>query len=74
MPRTAVELGAPAMQLTLVIENVKGSEMVQQIIRRMGEQPLDAIMREPEIQELYQRLYARHRASIDIIGAALCAG
>ena len=66
--RTAVELGAPAMQLTLVIENVKGSEMVQQIIRRMGEQPLDSIMREPEIQELYQRLYARHRASIDIIG------
>ena len=66
--RTAVELGAPAMQLTLVIENVKGSEMVQQIIRRMGEQPLEAIMREPEIQELYQKLYGRHRASIDIIG------
>jgi hypothetical protein len=67
--RTAVELGAPAMQLTLVIENVKGSEMVQRIIRLMAAQPLDAIMREPEIQELYRKLYARHRASIEVIGA-----
>ncbi len=67
--RTAVELGAPAMQLTLVIENVKGSEMVQQIIRAMACKPLDAIMREPEIQDLYRKLYARHRSSIDVIGS-----
>ncbi len=66
--RTAVELGAPAMQLTLVIENVKGSEMVQRIIRLMREQPLEAIMREPEIQDLYRKLYARHRSSIEVIG------
>ena len=31
-PRTAVELGAPAMKLTLVIEAAKGSDIVQKII------------------------------------------
>lgn len=66
--KTAVELGAPAMQLTLVIENVKGSELVQHIIGRMREQPLEEIMREPRIQELYRQLHARHEASIDVIG------
>src|SRR5450755_2543833 len=33
--RTAVELGAPAMQLTLVIEATPGSDMVQKVIRWM---------------------------------------
>ncbi len=40
-PRTAVELGAPAMKLTLVIEGSKGSDTVQQIIRYMQRMPLD---------------------------------
>ncbi len=31
-PKTAVELGAPAMKLTLVIESSKGSDVVQRII------------------------------------------
>ena len=33
--KEAVDLGAPAMQLTLVIEGSKGSDMVQKIIRWM---------------------------------------
>ena len=33
--KTAVELGAPAMKLTLVVEGSKGSETVQKIIRWM---------------------------------------
>ena len=63
----AVELGAPAMQLTLVIEGSKGSDTVQQIIRWMRHLPLAEIMRQPEIQELYKPLYERHVRSIDII-------
>jgi hypothetical protein len=66
--KTAIELEAPAMKLTLVIEGVKGSEAVQDIIRRMRCQPLDEIIQEPSIQQLYTPLYDRHRRSIDIIG------
>jgi hypothetical protein len=63
----AVELRAPAMQLTLVIEGSKGSETVQKVIRWMRRMPLDQIMAQPEIQELYVPMYDRHIKSIDII-------
>ncbi len=65
--RTAVELGAPAMKLTLVIEGSKGSDVVQKIIRWMREIPLDQIVQQPEIQELYQPLYDRHLRNLEII-------
>jgi hypothetical protein len=64
---SAVELQAPAMQLTLVIEGSKGSEMVQQIIRWMREMPLAEIMQQPMIQELYKPLYERHIRTKDVI-------
>lgn len=63
----AVSLVAPATKLTLVIENSKGSETVQKIIRMMRGMPLAAIIDDPEIQGLYQPLYERHLRSIDLI-------
>ncbi|MFN3326695.1 MAG: phosphoesterase [Bryobacteraceae bacterium] len=63
---TAVNLAAPAMQLTLVIDNVP-SETVQQIIRLLAAEPLQAIMERPEIRRLYQPLYERHLQSIDLL-------
>ena len=66
--KTAVELGAPAMKLTLVIEAAKGSGIVQKAIRWMQRESLAQIVEEPEIQEIYGPLYARHLRSIDIIG------
>jgi len=63
----AVELREPAMQLTLVIESVKGSETIYKIIRWMRHRKLSEIMREPEIQSLYVPLHERHVRSIDII-------
>src|SRR5437764_8637596 len=65
--RTAVELGAPAMKLTLVIEAAKTSGIVQKIIRWMQRRPLAEIIAEPEIQALYEPLYRRHVESIDLI-------
>ena len=65
--RTAVELGAPAMKLTLVIEAAKGSGVVQKIIGWMQRRTLAEIIAEPEIQEIYQPLYRRHVESIDLI-------
>ncbi len=63
----AVQLGAPAMQLVLVIEAAKGSSAVHKIIRMMRTSTLDEIINDAEIQELYKPLYERHLKSIDII-------
>jgi hypothetical protein len=65
--KTAVELGAPAMQLTLVIEAAKGSDIVQKVIRWMQRRSLPEIMAEKEIQDLYGPLHERHLKSIGII-------
>jgi len=65
--KSAVELGAPAMKLTLVIEGVKGSCFVEKVIRWMRHSSLAEIMAQPEVKETYDPLYARHLASIDII-------
>ncbi len=63
----AVELKAPAMKLTLVIESAKGSEIIHKIIGWMRTCKLSEIAQQPEIQQLYAPLYERHIRSIDII-------
>jgi hypothetical protein len=64
---TAVDLGAPAMKLTLVIEGAKEPGLVEKVIRWMRQSSLAAIMAQPEIQALYAPLHERHVQSIDII-------
>jgi len=66
-PKTAVELGAPAMKLTLVIESSKGSDIVQRIIGYMQRMPLSEIVALPDIQEIFKPLYERHLNSLNII-------
>jgi hypothetical protein len=66
-PKTAVELGAPAMKLTLVIESSKGSDTVQKIIGYMQRMPLAEIAALPDIQEIFKPLYERHLKSLHII-------
>ena len=63
----AVELRAPAMKLTLVIESAKGSEIIHKIIRSMRHRTLGEIVLEPEIQSIYAPLHERHIRSIDVI-------
>ncbi len=65
--REAVELGAPAMKLTLVIEGTKGSDAVQTILRAMTHESLAAIIEKPQVQEWYRPLHERHLRSIGII-------
>ena len=64
---TAVEMGAPAMKLTLVIEAAKESGIVQRVIRWMQFRQLPEIIAEPEVQALFEPLYRRHLDSIEII-------
>ncbi|HTQ54853.1 MAG TPA: hypothetical protein VMI94_10355 [Bryobacteraceae bacterium] len=66
--KTAVELGAPAMKLTLVIEGTKGSGIVQKVIGWMQHRTLEEIACEPEIQALFKPLHERHLKSVDLIG------
>ena len=66
--KTAVELGAPAMKLTLVIEGAKGSAVIQKVIGWMQHRTLDSIAAEPEIQALFEPLYKRHLDSVGLIG------
>lgn len=63
----AVEMHAPAMKLTLVIEGSSGSKLVRQVIQLMQHQKLEEIAAQPEIQAEYQRLYERHLRIIDVI-------
>ncbi len=66
--KTAVELGAPAMKLTLVIEAAKGSGIVQKMIGWMQRRKLAEIVEEPEVQDLYDPLFRKHLDSIGVIG------
>ncbi len=66
--KTAVELGAPAMKLTLVIEAAKGSGVVQKIIGWMQHRKLEDIVETAEIQELFEPLFRKHLESIGLIG------
>lgn len=63
----AVEMQAPAMKLTLVIEGSSGPKLVQRIIDLMQHETLEQIVAQPEIQAEYQKLRQRHLSNIDII-------
>lgn len=66
----AVEMKAPAMKLTLVIEGSQGPDMVKRIIRAMQHQSLTEILAEPSIQTEYERLHRSHVRNIEVIREA----
>jgi hypothetical protein len=65
--KDAVELKAPAMKLTLVIEGTTRPGLVQKIIRMMQTQRLDQIIADDEVQAEYKVLHDRHMHNIDVI-------
>lgn len=66
----AVEMKAPAMKLTLVIEGSKGPDLVQKIIHAMQHHCLEQIMADEEVKAEYDRLHAIHLRNIDVIRQA----
>jgi hypothetical protein len=64
--KEAVEMVAPAMKLTLVLEASEES-MTSKIIPLMTSRSLEEIASLPEIQASFEHLYQRHVESIDII-------
>jgi len=66
--REAVEMKAPAMKLTMVIESAKDSEFVPRLIPLLASKPLADIIAEPFVAELLPPLLQRHEKSISILG------
>ncbi len=65
--RTAVEMKAPAMKLTMVIESAPDSNFVPRLIPLLATKSLGEIIAEPFVAELLPPLLARHERSIGIL-------
>jgi hypothetical protein len=65
--RTAVEMKAPAMKLTMVIESAPDSNFGPRLIPLLASKPLAEILEEPFVAELLPPLLDRHQKSIKIL-------
>lgn len=66
-PEAAVEMAAPAMKLTLVIESNQDPELMSRLIPMLTSRSLADILAEPFISGLLPPLLDRHRTTIDLI-------
>jgi hypothetical protein len=65
--KTAVEMRDPATQITLVIEGTADPEFVPHLVPHLASKPLSEIAALPTIHESFNRLYAQHLKTIEII-------
>jgi hypothetical protein len=65
--KTAVEMEAPAMKLTMVIESAPDHAFVPQLIPLLATKPLGEILKEPFVAPLLPPLLKRHELSIGIL-------
>lgn len=66
-PRMAVEMREPATQVTLVIEGSESPDFVAGLIPELMSKPLREIAALPSIREAFERLYAKHLRTMEII-------
>ena len=72
-PQSAVELRAPALKLTMVIEATQNPMFLRQLIPMLAYRPLAEIVEEPFVAELLPPLLERHQRSIELLrGRAEC--
>jgi hypothetical protein len=65
--RSAVEMKAPAMKLTMLIEAAQEADFVPRLIRLLANQSLDATLKEPFVASILPPLMQRHERSIGIL-------
>jgi len=65
--KTAVEMQAPAMKLTMVIESAPDQRFVPNLIPLLAVKPLEQILEAPFVAPLLAPLLKRHEVSIDIL-------
>jgi len=66
-PESAVEMAAPAMKLTLIIESTQDPLFIPRLIPLLTELPLAEVLCQPFVADLLPVLLQRHRQSIDLI-------
>jgi hypothetical protein len=65
--KSAVEMKAPAMKLTMAIEASSDRDFVKRLIPLLAYRPLANILEEPFVAVVLPPLLERHRSSIDIL-------
>src|SRR5262249_11686577 len=65
--KSAVEMQAPAMKLTMAIESVQDPGFVKKLIPLLANQPLEKTLEEPVVAAALPPLLERHQRSIDIL-------
>jgi hypothetical protein len=68
-PESAVEMPAPAMKLTLIIEATQDPAFIPRLIPLLTEMPLAEVLAQPFVAELLPPLLERHQAAIKLIGS-----
>jgi hypothetical protein len=65
--KSAVEMKAPAMKLTMAIEAAQEPDFVKRLIPLLASEPLSTILEEPFVAAILPPLLERHQLSIDIL-------
>jgi len=65
--KSAVEMKAPAMKLTMAIESATDRDFVKTMIPLLASQPLASILEEPFVAAVLPPLLERHHRSIEIL-------
>ncbi len=66
-PEMAVEMAAPALKLTMVVESTNDAGFLPRLIPLLVSEPLAHVIQEPFVAALIPPLMDRHRKSIDIL-------
>jgi hypothetical protein len=66
-PEAAVEMAAPAMKLTLIIESTQDPAFIPRLIPLLTEMPLAEVLSQSFVAPLLPPLLERHRAAVDLI-------
>lgn len=66
-PQAAVEMAAPAMKLTLIIEASQDPAFIPRLIPLLTEMPLSEVLSQPFVAPLLPPLLERHQFALDLI-------
>ena len=66
-PEAAVEMAAPAMKLTLIIESTQDPEFIPTLIPLLTQMPLAEVLAQPFVTRLLPPLLERHQHALELI-------
>lgn len=66
-PQAAVEMAAPAMKLTLIIESIQDPKFIPRLIPLLTEMPLAEVLKQPFVADLLPPLMDRHQEALELI-------